>query len=526
MNRNVAPKTLALAALLCLASACVQAAGAASQRMNVLFIAVDDLRPELGCYGHPQGKSPNIDDLARRGLRFNRAYCQYALCNPSRASLLTGLRPETIQIYDLETFVRTHVPDVVTLPQLFKQNGYETRSIGKIFHVTNGNHEDDISWSTRAWQSPRRAKQASTANQTSVDENGRAVMPKERTKKARRSVSAEPFEPRANTLPYESPDVADNQLLDGQIADKAVSVLGEIKEKPFFLAVGFHKPHMPWVAPKKYWDMYQDADIRLAEFQQLPDSAPAFASNEAGEFRSYKGIPKDGPIPNEIQREAIHSYFACISYTDAQIGRVVAELDRLGLRKNTLIILWGDHGYQLGEHGTWNKRTNWEVAARVPLIISVPGQQRVGEKTDALVELLDMYPTIAELCNVAPPANLEGRSFLPLLRDPNLRWKDAAFTSYHKPLPEMGTGFGRAMRTDRYRFVEWSGPKSKKVVYELYDEKNDPLEKLNIADQPENAKLVARLATQLHAASRSSSVRVETTHVESQRTSAGAAKPE
>jgi arylsulfatase A-like enzyme len=299
-------------------------------------------------------------------------------------------------------------------------------------------------------------------------------------------------------LPYESPDVADNKLLDGQIAEKAISVMNEVKDKPFFLAVGFHKPHMPWVAPKKYYDMYQDSDIHLAEFQKLPEGAPAFASNEAGEFRSYKGIPKEGPIPDDKQREAIHSYFACISYTDAQVGKVLGELDRLGLRKNTVVILWGDHGYQLGEHGTWNKRTNWEVCARVPLMLRVPGQQ-AGEKTNALVELVDMYPTLAELCHLDPPAGLEGKSFVPLIRNPNAEWKAAAFTTYHKPLPDMGVGFGRAMRTDRYRFIEWSGPKSKKVVYELYDEDADPLEKTNIADRPENAEFVAKLAAQLHA---------------------------
>jgi arylsulfatase A-like enzyme len=485
-------------ALLCLAQTQIIAAEAAKPQFNVLFIAVDDLRPELGCYGFSQIKSPNIDALAAKGLQFNRAYCQFALCNPSRSSLLTGRRPESIQVYDLETFVRTHAPDVVTLPQLFKNNGYEARSIGKIFHVTNGNHEDDISWSSRPWQSPKSAKPAAKSNQTAVDANGKAVAKPDRTKAGKRKVSDEPFEPRANMLPYESPDVADNKLLDGQIAEKALSVMNEVKNKPFFLAVGFHKPHMPWVAPKKYYDMYQDSDIHLAEYQELPAGAPAFASNEAGEFRSYKGIPKEGVIPEAKQREAIHSYFACISYTDAQIGKVISELDRLGLRKNTVVILWGDHGYQLGEHGTWNKRTNWEVAARVPLMISVPGQMHAGEKTDALVELVDMYPTLAQLCHLDPPAGLEGKSFVPLLRKPDLPWKQAAFTTYHKPLPEMGTGFGRAMRTDRYRFVEWSGPKSKKKVYELYDEQADPLEKTNIADRPENAELVAKLAAQLH----------------------------
>ncbi len=218
--------------------------------------------------------------------------------------------------------------------------------------------------------------------------------------------------------------------------------MDEIKDKPFFLAVGFHKPHMPWIAPKKYWETYEDADIHLATFQQLPDGAPEFASNDAGEFRSYKGIPAVGPIPEKKQREAIRSYFACISYVDAQVGKVIAELDRLGLRKNTVIILWGDHGYQLGEHGTWNKRTNWEICARVPLMISVPGQQHVGEKTDALVELVDMYPTLAELCGLKPPANLEGRSFVPLLSEPTMPWKATAFTTYHKTLPELGSGFG------------------------------------------------------------------------------------
>jgi|tagenome__1003787_1003787.scaffolds.fasta_scaffold20963682_2 iduronate 2-sulfatase len=478
----------------------------ASTKFNVLFIAVDDLRPELGCYGNSQIKSPNIDALAKQGLQFNRAYCQFALCNPSRASLLTSRRPESIQVYDLETFVRTHAPTVVTLPQLFKNSGYEARSVGKIFHITNGNREDDISWSTKPWQSPKSEKMSPKFRTTAIDANGKVVAIPDVKKSSKRKISAEPFEPRANTLPFESPDVSDNKLLDGQIADKAISEMNEVRDKPFFLAVGFHKPHMPWVAPRKYYNLYKDTQIKLAEFQRLPAGAPAFASNEAGEFRSYKGIPQDGEIPEEIQRKAIHSYFACISYTDAQIGKVLGELDRLNLRKNTVVILWGDHGYQLGEHGTWNKRTNWEVAARVPLVISVPGQLHAGETTNALVELIDMYPTLVQLCALKSPDELEGRSFVPLLRNPKLEWKDAAFTTYYKPLPELGTGFGRAMRTDRYRFVEWSGPKSEKRIYELYDEVSDPLETTNIADRPENAKIVASLLKRLHATGRNAPV--------------------
>ncbi len=491
-----------LATLLCSRSNEATAAEETKPRMNVLFIAVDDLRPELGCYGHPQIKSPNIDSIAASGTVFNRAYCQFALCNPSRASLLSGQRPESIKVYDLVTFLRTNSPDMVTLPQLFKNNGYESRSVGKIFHVTNGNHEDDASWSEQAWHWPANRKELQKKGKpTAVDANGKAVAVavKDRTKSGKRAVSAEPFEPRANMLPYDSPDIADDELLDGRVAEKAISVLNEVKDKPFFLGVGFYKPHMPWVAPKKYHDMYQDSDIKLAEYQELPKGGPAFASNEAGEFRSYKGIPKEGAIPEAKQREAIRSYYACISYMDAQVGKVLAELDRLGLRKNTVVIFWGDHGYQLGEHGTWNKRTNWEICTRVPLMISVPGQAHVGEKTNALVELIDMYPTLAELCHLDIPATVEGKSFVPLVNEPNMPWKEGAFTTYRKPLPEMGNGFGRALRTDRYRLVEWSGPKSDKRVYELYDEEKDPLETVNIADRPENAELVAKLAKQLHA---------------------------
>src|SRR3954452_718550 len=220
MIRAVA-KQISLVAILILAANPAKSVAGDEQKFNVLFIAIDDLRPELGCYGNSQIKSPNIDALAKQGLQFNRAYCQVALCNPSRASLLTSRRPESIQVYDLETFVRTHAPTVVTLPQLFKNSGYEARSVGKIFHVTNGNHEDDVSWSARPWQSPKSAKPAAKNKQTDVDANGKAVAKPDRTKSGKRGVGAEPFEPRANVLPYESPDVADNQLLDGQIADRA-----------------------------------------------------------------------------------------------------------------------------------------------------------------------------------------------------------------------------------------------------------------------------------------------------------------
>jgi len=498
---NASVNRFCVALLCCIAPSSALATETSQSRPNVLFIAVDDLRPELGCYGKSHIKSPNIDALAKQGLQFNRAYCQFALCNPSRASLLTGRYPDSIKIYNLETFLRTHVPDILTLPQMFMQNGYEARSIGKIFHVTNGNHEDDVSWSTRAWQSPEvgnaRSQQKPQTKKQSVAQ--RSLNAKSDAKGTKKPQPVNWFEDARNDmLPYKALNVADNQTHDGQIAEKAVSTLNEIKDKPFFLAVGFHRPHMPWYAPKKYWDMYDPRAIRLASYQKLPAGAPAFASNDASEFRSYKGIPHHGPIPADIQREAIHAYYASVSFIDAQVGKLLDELDRLGVRENTIVILWGDHGYQLGEHGTWTKRTNWELAARVPLIISVPGQNNAGERTDALVELLDMYPTLAELCSLTPPSGLEGCSFVPLLENPNQPWKDSAFTMIQKPIPDLGDGFGRAIRTDRYRFIEWSGPDSDERVYELYDELADPEETVNIANRPENAALVAKLAEQLH----------------------------
>jgi arylsulfatase A-like enzyme len=459
---------------------------AASPAYNVLFLAVDDLRPELGCYGHPMIKSPNIDRLAAQGLRFNRAYCQEALCNPSRASLLTGLRPATLGVFDLATHFRDRKPDVVTLPQLFKKNGYASISLGKIFHTTNGNHDDNESWSEPPWRGPG----------SQAEDDGPPAPAKTKSgKKAKKVTKAD----HSNTLPCAAPDCEDDALLDGKIAKQAVAVLNRIKDQPFFLGVGFHKPHLPFVSPKKYWGLYQTKDLKLAPNPFLPKDAPPFASNDASELRRYKGVPAAGPISDEAALNLIHAYYACVSYADAQVGRVLAELDRLGLRQKTLVILWGDHGYHLGEHGTWTKRTNWEIATRAPLIISVPGQKTAGAATEALVEFVDIYPTLAELCQIAPPASLEGKSFRPLLENPRRDWKTAAFSIYPKQIPGVGEGFGRAMRTDRYRLVEWAADASEKRFCELYDHTTDPQENVNLANLPANGQLLRSLVDQLHA---------------------------
>ena len=460
---------------------------AAAPAYNVLFLAVDDLRPELGCYGRPVVNSPNIDRLAAQGLRFNRAYCQEALCNPSRASLLTGLRPETLRVFDLATHFRDLNPDVVTLPQVFKQNGYTSRSIGKIFHTTNGNHDDNESWSEPPWRGPG----------ADADEADGAAPAKPKNKKlpGKKAVTAD----HSNTLPYGAPDCDDDELLDGKIATKAVATLRQLKDTPFFLGVGFHKPHLPFVSPKKYWELYQESALKPAPNPFLPKDAPVFASNDAAELRRYKDVPAVGPISDAAALNLIHAYYASVSYVDAQVGRVLAELDRLGLREKTIVVLWGDHGYQLGEHGTWTKRTNWEIATRAPLIISVPGQKAVGTSTEALVEFVDIYPTLTELCKIAPPKNLAGTSFVPLLENPKRTWKTAAFSIYPKNIPGAGKGFGRAMRTDRYRMVEWSADGSDKRFYELYDHTTDSQENVNIANLPENQQLLLGLVDQLHA---------------------------
>ncbi|HNQ74347.1 MAG TPA: sulfatase [Verrucomicrobiota bacterium] len=459
---------------------------AAQPRYNVLLLVADDLRPDLGGYGNRMVQSPHLDRLAAQGLRFDRAYCQEALCNPSRASFLTGLRPETLKVFDLATHFRDQRPDVVTLPQLFKQNGYVSLSIGKIFHVTNGNHDDPESWSEPPWHGPRASARPVGSTPTA------AAKPKSKKKK---NITPD----RSHTLPFDNPDCDDDDLLDGQIATQAIAVLNQIKNQPFFLGVGFHKPHLPFVAPRKYWELYDPKQLQLASNPFLPKDAPAFASNEAAELRRYKDLPATGPIAEETARQLIHAYYACISYTDAQIGRVLHELERLGLHSKTIVIFLGDHGYHLGEQGTWTKRTNWEVATRVPLIIAAPGQKARNTGTEALVELVDLYPTLTELCGLTPPADLEGRSVRPLLEHPDATWKTAAFSIYPKTVPAMGRVVGRAMRTPQYRLVEWTATASGSKTYELYDEMADPAESVNLASQPAYRGRLHQLIQQLRA---------------------------
>jgi iduronate 2-sulfatase len=428
-------------------------------------------------------QSPNIDRLAERGTVFTRAYCQQAVCSPSRTSLLTGRRPDTTRIYNLEDHFRDTIPDVITLPQQFKLNGYHSQGMSKVYH---GGLDDKESWSVPHWRPSRPGY---------LKPETRALMQRLVEEARAKGVDVRNQRQRPRGPAWEDPDVQDNELADGATADHAIETLREIKGGPFFLAVGFLKPHLPFVAPKRYWDLYDPSGIELADNPFAPQDAPQYALSNWGELRNYYGMPKEGPVTDEQARQLIHGYYACTSYTDAQIGRVVAELERLGLRDNTVIVLWGDHGWQLGEHGMWCKHTNFETSVHSPLIISVPGQQ--AATCGALVEFVDIYPTLCEACGLPLPEGLEGTSFMPLVEDPKRPWKRAAFSQYPRSIPGQGRSMGYSMRTDRYRFTEWSVPDKGFVEHELYDHEVDPKENVNIAGRPENAELVKQLAEQL-----------------------------
>ena len=400
-------------------------AGHAAERPNILFVAVDDLRPEFGAYGAGHVKSPNLDRIAQAGLTFTRAYCQQAVCSPTRSSLMTGTRPDTTKVWDLETHFRDALPNVVTLGQHFKNHGYFVQGMGKIYH---GSLDDAPTWSV-PWQSSRGQAYGLPANLALNNRQPAAAEPAADTakKSGKKRKAATPKNSRGPA--FEGADVPDDTFTDGANATLAVATLGQLakKKEPFFLAVGFSKPHLPFVAPKKYWDLYDPAKIPLAPNKFRPKDAPDYAIQPGGELRNYHGIP-EGSIPDDLARQLKHGYYAAISYMDAQLGRVLDELDRLDLRKNTIVILWGDHGWKLGEHDAWCKHSNAENDTHGALLLSVPGMKHAGAKATGLVEFVDIYPTLADLAGLPLPAHLEGHSFKPVLDNPSRPWKQAAFS--------------------------------------------------------------------------------------------------
>ena len=427
----------------------------AAEQYNVVFIVVDDLQPMLGCYGHPEIHTPNIDALAQRGMLFNRAYCQHPMCNPSRTSMLTGLRPNTTTVVNNSAKFREILPNAVTLPQHFKAHGYHTQSIGKIAH--NLPFQDDVhSWSVPSWGLP-------------ITHQG-------------------PWYPS-----WKAPDVEDNELSSGKTAKRAAEVLKDIQNTPFFLAVGFHTPHLPFYAPKRYHELYKSEDFSLPSSSIPPSNAPLIAIGKSlGNIRLFRDIPDTGPLSDTKALELIRAYAAAISYMDTQVGRILNQLDALQLTENTVIVFAGDHGFHLGEHGKWGKNTLFEVSVHSPLIVSVPGQTHLDVKTDALAELVDIYPTLCDTCQLPTPSQLEGLSLLPVIEQPTRPWKTAAFSQVKR-----GGTMGYSMRTQRYRYTEWINKGTRGV--ELYDYDVDPDETVNVAELPENAELVAQLSEQLHA---------------------------
>lgn len=457
---------------------------------NFLFIAVDDLRPELGCYGIDYVKSPNIDQLAKNGMVFQQAYCQSAVCNPSRVSLMTGLRPSSTGVEDLQTNFRNIIPDAITLPQYLKENGYHTVAIGKIYHNI---FPDSLSWSepklhvdnypfdpdavyrgaeSVAYQEVRKKKILEAGQEKKyIDEFGQWYL---------------------KALATECEDLRDDEYYDGAQTDLALLKLEDLvkTDKPFFFGVGYYRPHLPFNAPKKYWDLYDRNEIPLALDNMPPENAPRMALNNLRELRGYVDFkdvkhPMDGQISDDEARKLKHGYLSSVSYIDAQIGRLLDKLEKLKIADNTVIVLWGDHGWKLGEKGSWCKMTNYGIDTRVPLIVSTPELRKNGKYSKQFVEFIDIYPTVCELAGVKIPENLEGISFMPILKDPEKTIKTEVYSQFYREgiwtAPDSVNYTGYSVRNNEFLYVEWySESTGQMVADELYDLKNDPQETINI----------------------------------------------
>ncbi|MEI7730528.1 MAG: sulfatase-like hydrolase/transferase [Verrucomicrobiota bacterium] len=475
----------------------------AASKYNVLFIAVDDLRPELGCYGNTVVKTPNIDRLAARGMVFNKAYCQQAVCSPSRSSIMTSRRPDATRVWDLETHFRVALPNTITLPQHFKGNGYYCAAFSKIFHH---GYEDGRSWSEPHWYPSGTTIDTDPADWTKRITKRSGTGVKEYTKLPMPVDNDKPNAGRPSKAPkgdaFEVSPKSDDELPDGFTAAQAIQRLPELKAKhqPFFLAVGFLKPHLPFVAPKKYWDIYDPNKIPVPAIDHLPEGAPTFAGHDNGELHSYANIPKGNPIPGDLAKTLRHGYYACVSYTDAQVGRLLDALEREGLAASTIIVLWGDHGWQLGDHGLWHKHTNFELATRAPLLISVPGIKTAGRKCEAPVEFVDVYPTLADLCGLSIPPGLDGISLKPWLENPDVPATKVAISQYPRGGIVAGGRqlMGYSIRDARWRLTLWRDRNNQEIVAtELYDEQNDPAESANLASKPEHKSVVEALSKHL-----------------------------
>lgn len=462
--------------------------------MNVLWIVADDLRPQLGCYGDTQVKSPHIDAFAERALRFDNAYVQQAMCSPSRNSMLSGLRPNTSGLQGFGVSLREAIPDIITLPQHFKNNGYETRAFGKIYHIYDesmlGDENDPESWSEPAqWPNVPVWGPEQNALRNRLIEEERAA--------------GETFEhphdwPRAET--WDDSDVHDDLMQDGNTTSMVEGFLLAQKgrDQPFFLAVGFLRPHLPFNAPKKYWDLYDPHTLELPEFQDRPQDAPRW-SVAPGMTKNYYNMPEFRTLDDTFKRRYLQGYLASISYVDACVGRILRALEASGHADDTIVVFLGDHGYQVGEYNSWGaKNTNFEISTRTPLIVHVPGMKQAGQGTEQLTEFLDLYPTLAELAGLELPDHLEGKSFARLLNDPSASHREAAGSEVIR-----GPRIGRTIRTPEFRYTEWRDKETEVLVgTELYDHRNTAedgyLETVNVVNDEAFAPVVPALAEQLH----------------------------
>ena len=459
------------------------------QPTNVLLIIVDDLRPQLGAYGFDAMQTPNIDRLASEGLLFRRAYAQWPVCGPSRASLLSGLRPDTTGIYNNGRRLDTSDAEIVSLPSHFRRNGYRTLSVGKVYHARN----DDL----EAWSE-------TPFNAAPNDDNWQGYGSPE-THELRLGLWEDALAEDPNALFHqfnagavERADLPDGEYRDGKIADMAVDVLRENAGQPFFAAVGFVKPHLPFAAPSRYWDLYDRADLRPAADPARPEGTTEIPYIYS-ELESYRGIGSDDELTEGQVLELIHGYYAAVSFVDAQVGKLLDELDRLGIRDNTIVAFVGDHGFHLGEQGIWAKHSLFELSSHTPLIVSVPGQETAGESTGALVELIDIYPSLVELAGLDPSPRFDGESFAPLMEDPNTPFKDAALSQYRHFMEPYREIMGYSIRTDRHRFSLWRDNARQGAAFprELYDLGVNGTESVNLADDPAYEGVVQDLTNRI-----------------------------
>jgi uncharacterized sulfatase len=429
---------------------------------NVLVIMADDLNNDMGTFGHPVVKTPNLDRLASRGVRFDRAYTQFPLCSPSRVSLLTGLRPDTTRVHDLVTDFRTALPDVVTLPQLFKRNGYLAARVGKIYHYGNPGQigtsglDDRASWDL-------------FINPRGIDKDEEPLV-----------TNLTPVRGLGSSLSYYASPAPDEAHTDGMVASQTIALLESNKDRPFFIGAGFYRPHCPFIAPKKYFDLYPASTIQLPATAGDPLTDP---------LARWFTTPAHWGVSEEGQREATRAYYASITFLDANIGRVLDALDRLKLTDNTIVVFMSDHGYHLGERGQWMKQTLFERSARTPMIVAGPGVTARNRSSARIVEFLDIYPTLADLARLPPTPGLQGRSLTPLLRNPQAEWRHPAFTQVRRG-PANATFMGYSVRTEQWRYTEWDGGTR---GVELYNEVKDPDELRNLADDPAHRKQLAEM---------------------------------